>query len=387
MSIREPVYTSLVPYFYTNLSYEGNRVRSRVLGRDIDISLQDFTDLLHLSCEGADVYSFDLHDFEYPAGESALTASTLLHEDDNPGLVRNEEVRHYTLTAQVLAKFVFYNILPKSGEYSHARGPVPLIVYCLLKGIKINFARFIISHMISDHVLVPTRHLPYGMLISYLLKQLDFDLSSVRPTDPFVNLNSTLLKRMQARARHPAPEQPSIPPTSVPGSSSIPGSSSAPGSSIPSDLQSFISSELRAQFQEHHSLISAEIQQHHTQISAELAEHREEMDTRYQGLRNVMCYFADSMRYMDSQFGALYVKYNMRAPDPTAFARSLPSSGPPFPARATSAPPAPQPVVAAIDPEEEASDDDEDDDDDGDEEMAAGDEDESSEEDDSEDEE
>jgi len=46
-------------------------------------------------------------------------------------------------------------------------------------------------------------------------------------------------------------------------------------------------------------LISAEIQQRHTQISAELAAHREEIDSRYQGLRNDMCYFADSMRYMD----------------------------------------------------------------------------------------
>ena len=99
MSIREPVYTSLIPYFYTNLSYEGNRVRSRVLGRDIDISLQEFADLLHLSCGGVDVYSFDLQDFEYPAGESALTALTLLHGSDNPGIVRNEEVRNYTLTA------------------------------------------------------------------------------------------------------------------------------------------------------------------------------------------------------------------------------------------------------------------------------------------------
>jgi len=129
-------------------------------------------------------------------------------------------VKYFTLTAQVLAKFVFYNILPKSNEYSHARGPVPLIVYCLLKGIKINFARFIISHMTSDHVLVPTRHLPYGTLITYLVKQLDFDLSSVRPSDPSVNLNSTLLKRMLAGMRHPAPEQPPIPPSFVSGSSS-----------------------------------------------------------------------------------------------------------------------------------------------------------------------
>ena len=188
---------------------------------------------------------------------------------------------------------------------------------------------------------------------------------------------------MQAGTRHPAPQQPPILPTSH-----VPGSSSASGSSIPSDLQSFFSSELRAQLQEHRTQISAEIQQHHTQISAEIAAHREEMTARYHGLRNDMGYFADSMRYMDSQFGALYVKYDMRAPDPTAYARPLPSSGPPFPARPPTAPPAPQPVVAAINPEEEDEDDDDDDDDDldGDEEVAAGDEDDSSDEDDSDDE-
>ena len=73
---------------------------------------------------------------------------------------------------------------------------------------------------------------------------------------------------------------------------------------------------------------------------------------------------------MDTEFGALYMKYDMRAPDPTPFARPLPSSGPPFPARAPSAPPAPQLGVAAIDPEEEVSDDDDDDDDDDDAVMA-----------------
>ena len=39
MSIREPVYPSLVQYFYSNLCFESNKIRSRVLGRDIDISL------------------------------------------------------------------------------------------------------------------------------------------------------------------------------------------------------------------------------------------------------------------------------------------------------------------------------------------------------------
>ena len=128
VTIKEPVYPELVHYFYSNLSFQQNHIKSRVMGRDINISLEKFASLLHLSCEGVDIYNVDLHDFAYPDGESAHTVSTLLHDDDNPGLVRNEEVKCYTLTAQILAKVVLYNLLPKSGEYNHARGSVPLVI-------------------------------------------------------------------------------------------------------------------------------------------------------------------------------------------------------------------------------------------------------------------
>ena len=109
-------------------------------------------------------------------------------------------MKYYTLTAQVLAKIVFYNLLPKSGEYSHARGSAPLVIYCLLRGIRINIPKLIISYMISDHLLVPNRHLPFGMIITHLLKQLNIDLSSEWSVEPTVDINSTLLKRMRARS-------------------------------------------------------------------------------------------------------------------------------------------------------------------------------------------
>ena len=141
------------------------------MGKDINISLDKFSHLLHLSCEGKDVYNVDLHEFAYPDGEFAHTASILLHDNDNPALVRNEEVKYYTLTAQIFAKIVFYNLLPKSGEYSHARGSAPLVIYCLLKGIRINVPKLIIDYMTSDHLLVPNWHLPFGMLITCLLKR------------------------------------------------------------------------------------------------------------------------------------------------------------------------------------------------------------------------
>jgi len=125
VTIKEPVYPERVPYFYSNLTFQNNHVRSRVLGKDINISLDRFAHLLHLSCEGVDIYNADLHEFEYSDGESALTASLLLHDDDDPALVRNEKVKYYTLPAQVLAKIVFYNFLPKLEEYVMHRALLP----------------------------------------------------------------------------------------------------------------------------------------------------------------------------------------------------------------------------------------------------------------------
>jgi len=166
VTIKESVYPELVHYLHSNLTFQNNHVRSRVLSEDINISLNRFAHLLHLSCEGVDIFNVDIHDFEYPNSESALTSSLLLHGDVNPALVRNEEVKYYMLTTQVLAKIVFYNLLPKSGEYSHARGSTPLLIYCLLKGIKVNIPELIIDYMTSEHLLILNRYLPFGMLIT-----------------------------------------------------------------------------------------------------------------------------------------------------------------------------------------------------------------------------
>ena len=152
-----------------------------------------------------DIYNVDLHDSDYPDGESAHTTSLLLHDDDNPSLVRNEEVKYYTLTAQVLAKIIFYNLMSKSGEYSHARSSSPLLIYCLLKVIRVNIPKLIIDYMACDHLLIPNRDLPFEMLITRLSKQLRFDLSIERSIELSVDINNTLLKRIRVRERAPAP--------------------------------------------------------------------------------------------------------------------------------------------------------------------------------------
>ena len=40
VTIKEPVYPELVHYFYSNMSFQNDHIRSSVLGKDINISLE-----------------------------------------------------------------------------------------------------------------------------------------------------------------------------------------------------------------------------------------------------------------------------------------------------------------------------------------------------------
>ena len=66
---------------------------------DINIILKDSLEFFSCRVRLWDIFHFDLHDFEYPDGETALTASLILHDDKNPAPVMNEKVKYYTLLA------------------------------------------------------------------------------------------------------------------------------------------------------------------------------------------------------------------------------------------------------------------------------------------------
>ena len=114
VTIKEQVYPEFIKVFYSNLEFWYPYIQSRVKDVNINLSIENFTHIFGLSCEGVDIFNLDLHDFEYLDSETALTASRLLHYNDNSALVRNEEVKYYILLAQILAKIVFNNFLPIS---------------------------------------------------------------------------------------------------------------------------------------------------------------------------------------------------------------------------------------------------------------------------------
>ena len=75
--------------------------------------------------------------------------------------------------------------------------------------------------MLFEHLLILSTNLPYRVILTRLFKHLKIDLSGKKAIAPFVNINSTLIKRMQASTRAHAPSplvQPQAP--FVSGSSS-----------------------------------------------------------------------------------------------------------------------------------------------------------------------
>ena len=106
-------------------------------------------------------------------------------------------MRHNSLISQVLAMIIFYDILSKSGEYSHARDCAPLLIYCLLKGIRVNIPKIHIDFMTSKNLLILSGNIPYGMMIIHLLNYFKIDLSKETPFVPTINIDRTLLKSMQ----------------------------------------------------------------------------------------------------------------------------------------------------------------------------------------------
>jgi len=154
--------------------------------------------------------------------------------------------------------------------------------------------------MASDHLLIPNRHLPIGMLVTRLLKHLKFDLSTERSIEPSVDINSTLLKRMSVKERAPAPQPPPIIPVVVPGSSSA--------SSASFDLYLALFIQLR----EHNLQMTAHFQR---------LEHRVDNDLHH---------IYASITYLQTCVDDTYSRKAWPAPLPSGHSQPLPMTGPPF---------------------------------------------------------
>jgi len=164
--------------------------------------------------------------------------------------------------------------------------------------------------MASEHLLIPNRQFSFGMLITRLLKQLKFDLSTERSIEPSIDINSALLKRMRARERVLAPQPPPI----------------FLLLSLDHLQPLLIHTQLSTQLREHDLKMTANFQR---------MEHRVDND-----LRNIRA----SIRYLQTCVDKTYSRNAWPVPLPRGHSQPLPTSGPPFNTWIT--PPAPSEAPA-----------------------------------------
>ena len=65
--------------------------------------------------------------------------------------------------------------------------------------------------MLLEHLLIPNKNLPYGIMITYLFKYLKIDVSGETAFAPCIDIDCTPCKRMQAGARAHVPRAPPPP--------------------------------------------------------------------------------------------------------------------------------------------------------------------------------
>jgi len=63
---------------------------------------------------------------------------------------------------------------------------VPLLIYYFLKDIRVNISRLIIDFILSDHLLIPTRNLPFRMILIRLFMHFKINLSDEKVVTPLL---------------------------------------------------------------------------------------------------------------------------------------------------------------------------------------------------------
>ena len=86
----------------------------------------------------------------------------------NHALISIEKVSFFTSQSKVISKVIMHNIVPILGEFVHARGCIPLLIFCILESIYVNMFQLIFDQMTSPSIAAKT--LPSSMLLTQLFE-------------------------------------------------------------------------------------------------------------------------------------------------------------------------------------------------------------------------
>jgi hypothetical protein len=223
LSLRLPSYPKLMQLFFANLHFQDKFMCSRVYGVDIKMTVKEFASFLDIPATGLKILPYSLRSFKFPEGHSIESLSECLHGMPVQDMY-NEDIHLYTLQAQILAKIIFHNLVPKSGEFNRARGCVPILIYCFIQGIPVNIPRLIIDQLCASNDTTISKGLPFGMLFTRLFRLWGVPVAGLELIPPPRSLNRSFL---QMKLSH----RPTVAVQDAPGDAPQDAPSGQPGSS------------------------------------------------------------------------------------------------------------------------------------------------------------
>ncbi|KAM3288473.1 hypothetical protein P3S67_021903 [Capsicum chacoense] len=176
------VFEEPVRMFYANLrvSKDSGEIETLVLGSRIVLSLYLFEKVFGTKFSGRVPYMNGCwpEDFEVSLDEAKVFISEPGSNlaDFGPSTLCFEN--------RILAHIIATTLFPRKGSFSSLSDRDVFVLYCLLKKIRINWAEWFLAYMVeSVDDSSSAANLPYGILISRILRSLFLDLSGFPPKE------------------------------------------------------------------------------------------------------------------------------------------------------------------------------------------------------------
>jgi len=160
--------------------------------------------------------------------------------------------------------------------------------------------------MLSDHLMIPSRNLPYEMILTHLFKHFKINLSDGRTVAPSIDIDCTLLKRMHVGLHAQAPPHP----TSLPA-------------------QYFAFSSFSSAVDPYAGIITqlSDLSLSITSSTEKILENQKALRSKQQ---NNMSYVCSSIRYLQHCSDYSFSRHDCPVPVLDAYEQPLPLTSPPF---------------------------------------------------------
>ena len=176
----DEIYPEILAMFYANMKREEKKIIKTTIHRvQVTISLKEIGEILEIPSNGIRLEEVEVEDDKF---------KDMIAKPNSPSKI---EYKHLTSLGKLISRIISYNILPKTGSYTHISNDQFKAMYAIVKHLEVNWARVIYEFIKTK----PSHFLAFPKSIIKLLK-----VNKISPTGKGkiceAIIDYTTLKRM-----------------------------------------------------------------------------------------------------------------------------------------------------------------------------------------------